>query len=266
MKGPRLAWTAGCLLLGGLTCLAVPATSAGRTDKALPENGELRPGPDHRPPWRAMNVRLDVLVDGRPVPLIHHGGRTYLPVPRMGAEYQLRVSNDGSRRVTAIVSVDGLSVITQRPASEHSPGYIVDPRGSIVIPGWKRDSGTAGAFTFVSREDSHAARKGHPENVGVIGLVAFEELAPVPRPILREESGRFGRAVPRPLHAPSAVGNTGTGSGRDVDFRTYQVPFVRSTNKRTVTIYYDTPEALRRAGVSVPPVPTDWPAPFPAER
>ena len=38
------------------------------------------------------------------------------------------------------------------------------------------------------------------------------------------------------------------------------VPFVRSANRRTITLYYDTEEALRKAGVlEEPPMPIPFP-------
>jgi hypothetical protein len=202
---------------------------------------------------------MEILVNGQPVRLIPHAGRLYLPVPRLGAEYEIRVNNHGPRRITAIVSVDGLSVIKGQPASEQHPGYLVSPGDHIVIKGWRRDRNTVAAFTFEEREKSHAYRMGHPENIGVIGLVAFEEWTR--RPIPLEE--RKTDAAARLREAPGGLGGTGTGYGRDVESPVYTVPFVRSPNKRTITIYYDTVDALRRAGV---PVDTWPPVPFPGDR
>jgi hypothetical protein len=67
-----------------------------------------------------------------------------------------------------------------------------------------------------------------------------------------------------PLHEKrdGVPGGTGTGWGRDVNSSVIEVPFVRSVNKRTMTVYYDTPEALRRIGV---PVDGNVPKPFPAD-
>jgi hypothetical protein len=194
-----------------------------------------------------MNVGLEVLVDGRPVPTVSWRGSTYLPVPRLGAEYELRVWNRGPRRVTALVSVDGLSVTNTEPESEVHPGYIVSPGDSIVIRGWRRDRDTVAAFSFEERERSYAARIGRPEKIGIIRLLAIEEQTyrPTPRPWL-EEKAAGDRAA---LRWPREVGGTGTGYGRDLDSPVYLVPFVRSSNRQTATLYYDTPRALRRTGL-----------------
>jgi hypothetical protein len=206
-----------------------------------------------------MRVRLEILGGGKVLPTVHHAGKIYLPVPEVGAEYTVRVCNDGPRRVVAIVSVDGLSVLNGKPASEEHPGYIVAPHSSVVIPGWRRSMNSVAAFRFVERDKSYAARVGRPENVGVIGLVAFEEQ--LGRPILLREREGFGAAGKR-LASPGRVGSVGTEYGREIDSRIVYVDFVRSNNRRAVTVYYDTVSALRDAGV---PVDGPSPVPFPGD-
>jgi hypothetical protein len=204
-----------------------------------------------------MRVALDILVDGRPLPTVQHGGKTYLPVPRMGEEYQIRVWNDGPRRVAAVVSVDGLSVITGQPASETGPGYVVAPYSHILIKGWRRNLDNVAAFRFVEREKSYASLMGKAENIGVIGLVAIEERIVHPLPRLEKKD-----SAPAAKGARTAVGSIGTEYGREIDSRAYYVPFLRSSNKETITLYYDSVKALRAAGV---PVDQPLPNPFPGD-
>jgi hypothetical protein len=254
MKRLLIGWI-GCLLAGGLVVLgggapAGPPEAAGAT---LESHEVILPRPG------VMRVGMDVLVSGEPLRTIHHAGRTYVPVPRLGAEYTIRIWNHGPRRIAAVVSVDGLSVISGKPAAETGTGYIVDPHSSILIKGWRRSMDAVAAFRFVDREESYAKAMGRPENIGVIGLVAFEEMAPLP-PLAREAGDRAAlRGNPTP---PAGVGSVGTGYGREVDSRVYSVPFVRSANRRAITYYYDTEEALRQAGVPVDFAP---PTPFPGE-
>jgi hypothetical protein len=209
------------------------------------------------PPPGSLRVTMDILVDGRPLATVSHGGKTYLPVPRSGEEYQIRVWNHGPRRVAAVISVDGLSVITGQPASEHDPGYLVTPYNHIVIKGWRRSLDNVAAFRFVERDRSYASLMGKPENIGVIGLVAIEERVMHPLPQLERRD-----SAPAAKGFRTEVGSVGTEYGREIDSRAYYVPFVRSSHKQTVTLYYDTVAALREAGV---PVDRPPPIPFPGD-
>jgi hypothetical protein len=257
MKGIAWALAIGCLLFGGF--LACPDARASRLEARDPAAAPTDPPAEYaRPPWGGMCVGLEVLVDGRPLPAVTYAGNTYLSVPGWGTEYEIRVWHRGPRRVEAVVSVDGLSVIKGQPASEEQRGYLVDPYDQIVIKGWRRSRDTVAAFSFEEREKSYAARTGHPENIGVIGLVAFEEAGVNPRPYLEKADAEAPNAGRR----SSDVGNTGTGYGRDVDSRVDYVPFTRGPNRRSLTLYYGTADALRRAGV---PVPGSFPTPFPRD-
>jgi hypothetical protein len=260
MKSIRVPVVAAALLAGGLLAAAAWGSEL--------SPGYATPPPTERRimPRDEMRVDLDVLVDGSPVRVIPYQGRLYLPVPRTGAEYAIRVNNRGPRRIEAVVSVDGLSVINGKPASERSVGYLVNANGSVVIKGWRRDKDTVAAFGFEDRENSYAARTGHRENIGVIGLVAFEEQQEIRAYPLEEPLATFGRAADK--GDGKGVGGTGTGWGRDVGSSVIEVPFTRSANKRTVTIYYDTAEALRRISVPVDRIPEDggYPKPFPVDQ
>ena len=128
-------------------------------------------------------VTMDVLVHGRPLRTVFFENKTYLPVPQTGEEYQIRVWHHGPRRVTAVVSVDGLSVITGQPASENDPGYIIAPTAAFSSKAGG-NLGSVAAFRFVDRDKSYASLMGKAENIGVIGLIAFEERIIVPFPEL----------------------------------------------------------------------------------
>jgi hypothetical protein len=247
MRWAAWAFTAAVLVLALWANIARGQTLEGR-----------RPGGYVVPPDRTSSVQLEVLVDGSPQRTIHHKGKVYLPVAKLGEEYSVRVWNHGSRRVLAVVSVDGLSVISGKPASRDGMGYVIDAGRSVTIKGWRRDLGFVAAFRFTSRDDSYAARKGHAENVGVIGLVAFEERRWPPRLPL-DLKAEISKGAKR-SSADAAVRGTGTGYGRDIGSRAYVVSFERGRVVRSLTVYYDTASALRKAGV-----PVDWrsPDPFP---
>jgi hypothetical protein len=254
MKRARWFLLSAGLLVGFLA--VVSALGADRN----PATPQLTPGRDVYPLPRpgSMNVGLQVLVHGQPLRTIYYGGKTYLPVPQWGTEYTIRVSNHGPRRILAIVSVDGLSVIDGQRASGSSPGYVIEPSSQVAIKGWRRNLSTVAAFSFEGREESYAYRMGYPENVGVIGLLAIEEKGP-PVPLAFEQKAA-GSASMRRLDGH--VGGTGTGYGRDLDSPAYYVTFIRGANRRTITFYYDTVDALHSAGV---PVDRPYPSPFPGD-
>jgi hypothetical protein len=112
----------------------------------------------------------------------------------------------------------------------------------------------------VERDRSYAERVGRPENVGVIGLVAFEEQ--MGRPILLRDRESFKGGGGRLPARAGSPGSLGTEYGREIDSRITYVDFVRSNNRRAVTLYYDTVSALREAGV---PVDGPTPVPFPGD-
>jgi len=212
------------------------------------------------PPWpRVAGASLDVLVDGKPLPVIVHRGERYLPIPKVGAEYQVRVRNHTAGRIVALVAVDGLSVINGRPAAEDDTGYLVRPRGQVTIKGWRRNLSTVAAFRFVDGQDSYAGRKGQPSQIGTIRLVAFEEDRRLLITLDERRPGEQGSAARR----LSASGSVGTEYGRDLDSPAYHVSFIRSERRHSVTFRYDTVEALYQAGVPVglPPA-VIWPPEF----
>jgi hypothetical protein len=251
----RTSWI---LLIGGLLLGAFFATAKANAVELYWSAPVAARDVIQKPVPTEMQVGMDVLVDSVPVKPVAYAGRSYLPVSRLGTEYEIRIWNHGPRRIAAIVSVDGLSVINGRPASEWGSGYIVDARSSIVIKGWRRDLETVNAFTFEPREKSYATRMGHPENVGVIGLLAIEEAGPRPMPLPMERTTDTARGV---LKATPEVGGTGTGYGRDIESSVIYVPFTRSHKTRTIAYYYDTIDTLRRIGVPVDP--WHYPNPFP---
>lgn len=116
------------------------------------------------------------LVDeaGRTLPGYHANGRA-LVVGNDGARYRIVVRNGTSARFEIVASVDGLDVIDGSPADPNRRGYIIDPRGTLVIDGFRTSDSSVAAFRFGKVADSYAAQTSGDRNVGVVGFAIFAE-------------------------------------------------------------------------------------------
>lgn len=92
-----------------------------------------------------------------------------------GNHYEVRLENRSKKRLLVVVSVDGLNVLTSKAASPTQRGFVLDPKESYDVNGFRKDSNTVRTFQFGSVAASQAAKKGGAGNVGVIGLAVFEE-------------------------------------------------------------------------------------------
>lgn len=138
---------------------------------------------------RQGGYELQVMVDGRPVRTFAHDGETHV-LAHAGDRYVLRIHNRTSRRIEAVVSVDGRDVIDGQPADFAAKrGYLVPPYGHVDIDGWRVSQGEAAAFRFGAVSESYAAKTGSARNVGVIGVAVFPERVVRPRPNLYVPSG-----------------------------------------------------------------------------
>jgi len=141
-------------------------------------------------PQTQASIEIVDRTEGRVLPMYWHQGRRYV-VGKPGNEYTIRVRNGGSGRVLAVMSVDGVNVITGDTASPQQSGYVLAPYESADIAGWRKSMARTAAFYFTALPDSYAARTGRPDNVGVIGVAVFRERA---RPIALEEFRRKDEA------------------------------------------------------------------------
>jgi hypothetical protein len=233
-------------------------------------------------PQTQTSVEIVDRSEGRVLRIYWHQGRRYV-VGKPGNEYAIRVRNGGSGRVLAVMSVDGVNIITGDTASPQQSGYVLAPYESADIAGWRKNLARTAAFYFTALPDSYAARTGRPDNVGVIGVAVFRERA---RPIAlegfrRKDAARAeGQSAPPaaepPADAKAAASGSmaqstqerlGTGHGRTETSYASYTRFERAsdTPAETIAIYYDSYENLLAQGVPVgsPPLARFRPNPFP---
>jgi hypothetical protein len=204
--------------------------------------------------------------EGRRLAVHWHGGRAYV-VGKPGNEYQVTVRNRQREEVLAVVSVDGVNVVSGETANPAQTGYVLSPSQAYDIQGWRKNLSETAAFYFTALPDSYAARTGRPDNIGVIGVALFRKKQ-APQPMAAPE------AAPRPRRgghddaagAAAAESRIGTGHGRRETSYVQHVAFERASSApaETVVLYYDSYANLLARGVireSIPMAPL--PRPFP---
>ena len=194
--------------------------------------------------------------EARRLPVHWHQGRAHV-VGKPGNEYRVVVRNKTGEEVLAVVSVDGVNVITGETADPSQSGYVLAPHGSVAIQGWRKDLSRTAAFYFTSLPDSYAARTGRPQDVGVIGVAVFRKRV-TEAPIARSDARAAERA--------SAEPKLGTGHGRQEHAPARFVRFERASHvpAQVLSLYYDSRANLVARGIlreSVPVAPL--PRPFP---
>jgi hypothetical protein len=205
-------------------------------------------------------ARVDVYdrTDGRALETYLHRGRQFV-VGSPGNEYAIRIRNCSNRRVLAVVSVDGVNVITGDTAAPDQSGYVIEPYGYVTIEGWRKDLERTAAFYFTDPGDSYAARTGRPDDLGVIGVALFRE---------REHEPRAERQAAKVANEADAAAapSLGTGHGRREWSPAQRVAFERASSQpdQRVAIRYERRETLVAMGV-LPDRRRPWrePDPFP---
>jgi hypothetical protein len=215
------------------------------------------------------DVTLYDRAEQRTLPVYWHEGRAYV-VGRPGNEYQITVRNRAGQDLLAVVSVDGVNVVSGETASASQSGYVIDTWRAMDIKGWRKSLARTAAFYFTELPDSYAARTGRPDNVGVIGVALFRRKMEEPpmafnSPFILKD--RADRAAGSVQSAPRAAEekSLGTGHGRGETSQARYVGFERATAapEGVVTLYYDSYANLAARGIISPEYSRHEPQPFP---
>jgi len=119
---------------------------------------------------------VDILINGKKCKLYTHESKFFMEA-KEGSEYEIKIDNNSADNILAIVSIDGLDVLTGKPATVDSGGYIINALSSYRIKGYRYDDSTVGAFKFVKKDNSYAAGISSESirNCGVIGVILYKE-------------------------------------------------------------------------------------------
>ena len=239
------------------------------------------------------NVDIVSRPEGHVLPVYPKDGRNWV-VGTPGQEYGIRVCNTTAGRILAVMSVDGVNIVSGDTASPAQAGYVLAAYECADINGWRKSQSSTAAFYFTTLGDSYAARTGRPDNLGVIGVAFFRERAeriawkkppaklaasPAAEPVARQDAaagggmaeGRMERAqaendsVAENRAAPAPMAKIGTGYGRHESSYIEMTRFEResATPNETVAINYDRRDNLIAMGILSPPSIARSPNPFP---
>ena len=261
---------------------------------ALPAQARTVPPPASQRIGALAQVSVVDRASGRELPVYRHRGE-YWVAGSPGARYAIRLRNASGERVMAVMSVDGINVVTGETASFAQNGYVFDGRERADIAGWRKSDAQIAAFEFTSLPDSYAGRTGRPDHVGVIGIALFRErlAAPIaPPPAVSRHGGLSERERRAEAAAPAAdaaapaspaaeaadavaesrsganastkamrqAPSLGTGHGRRETSHVGRTTFDRaqSSPDEVIRIRYDSHDKLVAAGVIPQP---HWPRP-----
>lgn len=229
---------------------------------------------------RLADVTIYDRTDHSNLPVYWHEGRAWV-VGKPGNEYQISVRNRTGEDVMAVMSVDGVNVVTGETARADQSGYVIAASRSYSIGGWRKNREQTAAFYFTRLADSYAARTGRPDSVGVIGVAVFKRkpaeppLAIAPRspassaapaaseaaPLRDEARGSASEFAPR----ARTEERLGTGHGRLEYSQVRFTRFERASDApaESIAIYYDSYQNLLARGVIRAPALQFPPQPFP---
>lgn len=210
--------------------------------------------------------------------IYRHRGRQYV-AGEPGNEYAIRIRNCTGQRVLAVVSVDGVNVISGETASPDQSGYVIEPWGYVSIEGWRKSLDRTAAFYFSDPGDAYATRTGRPDDLGVIGVAVFRERehhpytedkkVTSPSPAARSGSAAQEAEMSRDqatAAAPAVEPRLGTGHGRSEYSPAERVDFERASDRpdQRLVIRYNRRANLVAMGV-LPRYADHWhePNPFP---
>ena len=214
---------------------------------------------------------------GERLPSWRHRGQIWI-AGQTGHRYSLELNNRTSARVLAVVSVDGVNVVTGQTAATLQSGYVLDAWTQAEIRGWRKSLDESARFYFTSVPDSYAGRTGRPGNVGVIGVALYRERAEPPAeltapaplaktaPQAARSAGTADEASRDSVAGPRTDPRIGTGHGERVADPTRYTEFQRASRypAEIVEIRYDTYANLVSKGIVPDPRPRPGdPQPFP---
>ncbi len=127
------------------------------------------------------SLQVRILVNGKPIKQYWDGNKGIWIEARDGSNYSIEIKNNSFERVLAVLSVDGINVISGKEAEVTAgDGYVIDPFAHLEVEGWRVSDTKVKQFFFsFNKEKAYAVKVGgDSRNLGVIGVAFFSEKQP----------------------------------------------------------------------------------------
>jgi hypothetical protein len=197
-----------------MTVLAAGAVQAASKDHEVKyKQGIYENGRFFREPVRqSYGFRVEIVSDREGVKSEgSKAGRPYVTAQK-DERYSVRLYNPLPVRVAVNLTVDGLNSITGKPAGvSDGSKWIIEPFGTVTIPGWQVNDGDSRRFFFTDKPGSYAKWRGDnlgkdlERNCGVIGAAFFWSQAELDRYYEQRPLYR-GTYRPQPYQSSSMEG------------------------------------------------------------
>jgi hypothetical protein len=128
-------------------------------------------------------VDVQLCVSGRPAPLYPspQGDERHYFQAVDGGNYAVMLRNNTGERIGVLIAVDGLNVVSgeRTGLSADESMYVLGPRETTTIQGWRTSLDEVQRFVFVDEQRSYAERTGQANgDMGWIRVLAFREQRP----------------------------------------------------------------------------------------
>lgn len=220
------------------------------------------------------DTNVVIKVNGKAVDQYEHDNCTFIEA-RDGTEYTITVQNNSYNRKLAIVTVDGVNVITGEPqGNDNKNGYVIGSFDSVDIKGFRQDLNSVGTFKFCKSGESYCNQKGLRGNNGVIGVRIYrEKLNDIVWTFTDSNSDNSYQKLPGNINYSDNTGSSimenvfrsnitcstvadkgcfdmGTTWGKKLNDSVTEVYFEPDVDFEETIIYYDTRKNLEKIGIS----------------
>ncbi|EKE27710.1 MAG: hypothetical protein ACD_3C00167G0008 [uncultured bacterium (gcode 4)] len=196
-------------------------------------------------------LKVEIIANGKPMNIYSHKRRNFVAAEEK-TEFGIRVFNSSAMRILAVISIDGLSIVTGQPTIFDEGGYIISALGNADIRGWRINNEEIASFMFADTPGAYLNRFSipKPENIGVIEIGLYKEKAFAAPLNLGHDAPAEGADIRLPRKIQGIALSDAMGSsdrnGLVVGFQREDFPV------HAIIINYNTAENLRRGGIDIP--------------